>query len=369
MTWDTKTQTFHGGQEHRFIQNFVEDFSVTTNYLGTPKAALEAAKDSISTCHHYPPADQEPAKSSLAKFLWPKEFSRFKDRLLLGNGASEVIDLVIRTAKSTIKSDSVLTWKSGPWDTQYKEYYRSAESANMKILDGNSKEVANVLCIVNPCNPTGDYMPLDEIKSWIEDNVHDGGFVIVDESMQPWHSALFRDDSLTQQAEFAADLYARRNVSLYVLHSWTKIWSCTGLRLGSIICPTADHCSELKKAQVPWSVNTPALAFLDTVVKDDQYMQETWDGTSQLRLYLIEQLSALPASQRENFEYKGKEFLSWVWIDMKSEQLASEAVRLAKDAGVPVRSGQPGYIRPTHVRVAVREKQFVDVLIAAWKAL
>jgi histidinol-phosphate/aromatic aminotransferase/cobyric acid decarboxylase-like protein len=191
----------------------------------------------------------------------------------------------------------------------------------------------------------------------------------IDESMQPWHSALFRDDSLTQQAEFAADLYARRNVSLYVLHSWTKIWSCTGLRLGSIICPTADHCSELKKAQVPWSVNTPALAFLDTVVKDDQYMQETWDGTSQLRLYLIEQLSALPASQRENFEYKGKEFLSWVWIDMKSEQLASEAVRLAKDAGVPVRSGQPGYIRPTHVRVAVREKQFVDVLIAAWKAL
>jgi histidinol-phosphate/aromatic aminotransferase/cobyric acid decarboxylase-like protein len=51
----------------------------------------------------------------------------------------------------------------------------------MKILDGNSKEVANVLCIVNPCNPTGDYMPLDEIKSWIEDNVHDGGFVIVGE--------------------------------------------------------------------------------------------------------------------------------------------------------------------------------------------
>jgi hypothetical protein len=45
--WDSKTQTFHGGQEHRFIQNFVEDFSVTTNYLGTPPRALEAAKEAV----------------------------------------------------------------------------------------------------------------------------------------------------------------------------------------------------------------------------------------------------------------------------------------------------------------------------------
>lgn len=46
--WDSKTQTFHGGQEHRFIQNFVEDFSVTTNYLGTPRKALEAAREAVS---------------------------------------------------------------------------------------------------------------------------------------------------------------------------------------------------------------------------------------------------------------------------------------------------------------------------------
>jgi hypothetical protein len=101
-------------------------------------------------------------------------------------------------ASNTIQSDNVLTWKSGPWDTQvcdmevgfslctrllmmlqYKEYYRSAETANMKILNGDSTERANVLCIVNPCNPTGDYMPLDQIKTWIQDNVYDGGFVIV----------------------------------------------------------------------------------------------------------------------------------------------------------------------------------------------
>lgn len=47
--WDSKTQTFHGGQEHRFIDNFLEDFSVTTNYLGTPKPALVAAREAVSS--------------------------------------------------------------------------------------------------------------------------------------------------------------------------------------------------------------------------------------------------------------------------------------------------------------------------------
>lgn len=51
--WDSKTQTFHGGQEHRFIQNFVEDFSVTTNYLGTPRKALEAAREAVSIEIYY----------------------------------------------------------------------------------------------------------------------------------------------------------------------------------------------------------------------------------------------------------------------------------------------------------------------------
>lgn len=44
--------------------------SVTINGLGTPTAALEAAKGAISLIDHYPPADFEPALTDLAKFIW-----------------------------------------------------------------------------------------------------------------------------------------------------------------------------------------------------------------------------------------------------------------------------------------------------------
>jgi len=47
--WDSRTQTFHGGQEWRYISNFACDFSVTTNGLGTPHKALEEAKRALLT--------------------------------------------------------------------------------------------------------------------------------------------------------------------------------------------------------------------------------------------------------------------------------------------------------------------------------
>ncbi|CAG8487301.1 12089_t:CDS:10 [Ambispora gerdemannii] len=372
--WDTKLQQYHGGQDWKFLENFVEDFSVTTNALGMPKNALEAAREAIYTCHHYPPADQEPAKTSLAEFLWPNDHANHHKKLLLGNGASELIDLVIRSAAPHG------TWKPGPWDVQYKEYQRAAVTNGQKILSGQEERSASLLCIVNPCNPTGDYFVLEELKQWIEANVEDGGVVIVDESMQPWLSRDFRSDSLTSQHEYLASLYLTRKVSLYVIHSWTKFWSCTGLRLGSVVCPTTNHCDALKRLQVPWSVNSPALAFLHAVVKDDAYMEKTWQVTPVWRNALIERLNTLlgifingqksNTSRVENnddksleWKFYGKPFLSWVWVDLKSQKTAQEAVALAKAAGVPVRSGQPGYERPTFVRIAVREPEKVDPCI------
>ncbi len=62
---------------------------------------------------------------------------------------------------------------------QYREYQRSAETNGFKILDPSNPERADMLCIVNPCNPTGDYFSVEPLKKWIRDNVKQGGCVIV----------------------------------------------------------------------------------------------------------------------------------------------------------------------------------------------
>ncbi|RAW35038.1 hypothetical protein PC110_g8651 [Phytophthora cactorum] len=321
--WDSATQTFHGGQDWKFLSNFAEDFSVTTNALGTPKKALEAATQAMSTVHHYPPADFQPAISHLAEFLWPQSWQQNLPLLLMGNGASELIDLVIRSVQPG-------GWRPGGTVTQYKEYERSSKADGRETLAWNDPKAA-LTCLVNPTNPTGDYMNVDEMKSYIETNCPDNHTIIIDESMQPW----------------------------------TKIWSCTGLRIGSVVAPTPQHAAEIKRKQVPWSVNSMALAFVSAVVKDDAYLQETWDVTPKWRANAVEQLSKrFPA-----WDFSGKPFLSWIWLDTKSVATCEVACKLAKEHGVPVRSGKPGYNLPTFVRIAVRSPEQTAVLLKAWEPL
>merc|ERR1719337_442465 len=55
--WDLDTQQPHGGQEWSKLDNFCEDFSVTTNSFGPPWMAVTAAVGSLQHLHHYPSAD------------------------------------------------------------------------------------------------------------------------------------------------------------------------------------------------------------------------------------------------------------------------------------------------------------------------
>jgi len=361
--WDEKTQQYHGGQEWSTLNNFIEDFSVTTNGLGTPGKALNAAREALQVCHHYPAADQEPAKTHLAKFIDPSSHASVHSRLLLGNGASELIDLVTRIAPEG-------AWKPGPSRVQYMEYERSASALGREIVKCDNKSIdAALTCIVNPNNPTGDYMDIKTLKDYIESNCVDKSVVMVDESMQIWHSDEFRSDSLISQSSWIDDLYTRRGIAVYIMHSWTKIWSCTGLRLGSLLCPTLSHAAILRKIQVPWSVNVAALAFLEVVTtQESDYMQKTWDLTTLWRKELVDRIMALKPPGVE-WEISGAPFLSWVWIDFGDEAVALDAIERARAAGVPVRPGVNGYNCPTCVRAAVRETKQIDVLIKSWVGL
>ncbi|KAJ1503071.1 hypothetical protein HMI56_002354, partial [Coelomomyces lativittatus] len=178
--WDPEVQEYHGGQEWAKLDVFVEDFSVTTNCFGTPESGLKAVEAAIKDIHHYPPADQEPAKTDLARFLCDSNESveELRDRLLIGNGASELIDLVIRISSRKSLGRPV-TWKTGPFEVQYMEYERSATNQGWLKLDTQSQEKADVLCIVNPNNPTGEVLSRQELLTYIQTHGKEGATVIL----------------------------------------------------------------------------------------------------------------------------------------------------------------------------------------------
>jgi len=352
--WDLDTQQPHGGQEWSSIPNFVEDFSVTTNYLGPPSKAISACGLAMQDVEHYPPANFEPYLSELAAFLQPDDPAELGPRLMLGNGASEIIDLVTRVGSH----EGSFSTRSA---AQYKEYERAALAAGRQQAD---KDFA-MLAVVNPCNPTGDYLSIEQMKAYIRGSSQGGMTVLVDESMQPWHGPRWREDSLVGQREWVRMMLQEHDVRVYVIHSWTKIWSCPGIRLGSVVCPSHGLATAMKKHQVPWSLNVFALRFLSAAIKDTEYMHRTWTSVPVLRQRTVERLGCLfPA-----WTVHGERWLSWLWVDTKDEILADRAVKLAKKAGVPIRCGAMGYGLPTFIRLKVADVQKQDVLFEALRPL
>lgn len=290
---------------------------------------------------------------------------KVKEKLLLGNGASELIDLIIRCSPEG-------AWSPGTSLVQYKEYQRSAQIQGrpIRLLTDRKSSVKVTCCsLVNPTNPTGEYWSLPQMKDWIEEHVPEGCTLTVDESMQPWLGPMWRQDSLVSQSEWIQSQWSRRRVSIYVIHSWTKLWSCPGLRLGSVICPTFEHALQLRRLQVPWSVNGPALSFLQAVLQDSNYLKQTWTCTSEWRAYAVSALEALSQKKNKAWTVRGASWISWMWLEMRDEALAERAVKLAKQAGVPVRWAKYGYEQPLFVRVAVRSPALTDRLLEAWQSL
>ena len=92
-----------------------------------------------------------------------------------------------------------------------------------------------------------------------------------------------------------------------------------------------------------------ALAFISEAVLDKAYLQTMWEVTSSWRAHQVEALHKL----FPNWRCLGEAFLSWVWIDTGSEEVAQKAVDVAKRNGTPIRWGKPGYRLPSYIRIAV----------------
>lgn len=354
-TWDSKTQAFHAGQEWQELPNFQEDFSLDTNALGVPESGLKACQQVIHDIHHYPPADFEPCLTHLAKFLWPEEdeWEDNKRRLLMGNGCSELIDLIVRCG--TLRGG----FKPGPHKTQYKEFERSAKANGFKVLPPDDM-TATLTGLCNPNVPTGDYLPLEKLKEYIEARCPNGSTVIVDETNQLWLGPHWRQESLVSQKQWILQMSRLKGIRIYILHSWSKFFTCPGIRVGSCVAPTTDTYEMVKAHQVPWTVNCLGLAFLQAAVQDDDYARRTWQAYPPLRERMKNYIEAV-------FKWKvhGESWVPFLWIDTGDPDLTHEIVTTCRSQGVPVRSGRLGYNCPTFFRVAIRLPDRQDLLFQA----
>ncbi len=332
----------HGGSDIYNIKELIEDYSVTTNFMGSNKIGIENIISNITQINHYPSENKNFFKEGL-EFLNVNE-----SNIIWGNGASELIDLVIRTL---IKLNKYKTFSKFN-QVQYMEYERCCLSNGL-----TEDKIGDILLIINPNNPTGDFYTKDDIKKKINE-FNSGSTIILDESMCFWYGSDWYSQSFLSESNYIQSLKSNKNINIILVQSWTKIFSCTGLRFGSVVCFDSELIKQFEKHKTPWSVNILSYYYLKGCLSDKSYLEETWKQTPILRKQIeIEIIQLFPFA-----EVKGNNFLSWLWVDFKFTDIADMIYSKSLEYGIPVRHGKSGYQQPTHIRFAVRCNQSNEIL-------
>lgn len=208
------------------------------------KVKLDANEgvDWMDGLNRYPVDRSDELREQLAKRLNKKP-----QELLLGNGSSELIELVL---KAYLEADEAVVSIS-PTFSMYKIFtiihkgrYEDYTLINMETLDVDgfikfvSEKKAKIVILSNPNNPTGSLIPKEDILRIVKSV---DAMVVLDEAYVEFSEYPYGDDT----GEFK---------NLVVLRTFSKAIALAGIRLGYMIAHE-EIIGYINRVRSPYNLN------------------------------------------------------------------------------------------------------------------
>ena len=248
------------------------------NPLGPSPKALSAIGAALSDLHRYPDGDAYELKRKLSQRLGVQ-----RDRVILGNGSNEIIELIVRAFLGV--GDEVVVARHA-----FAIYRLVVQAAGGRViavphrgygfdLPAMARAVTpktRIVFLDNPNNPTGTIYFRDAWESFL-------GAV-------PPHVVIVVDDAY---AEFVNDPrypnsldYQGAGRPLVTLRTFSKIYGLAGVRVGyGVSAP--EVIDALNRIRQPFNVNSLAQVAACAALDDEDHVrrvQETvWHGRDYLR--------------------------------------------------------------------------------------
>jgi threonine-phosphate decarboxylase len=326
----------HGGdvfqvaREQGWDWREVLDFSANINPLGPSPRVKPAICRAVDRIVHYP--EREPARlREMLAGLWGVG----ADRILLGNGATELLFFVARLFRGAQVTLALPV---------FSEFHRAFPDARMAPLaEPASWPRDGLVVMTRPANPTGWSLPLEELHDYLE---RSRATVLLDESFVEF-------SGLPSAASWLGE-----HPQLVVLRSLTKFYALPGLRIGAL-CGAAEAVAVWREQREPWQVNVLAEAAAMAALEDREHAAKSIEFVRSERAWLIDGLRMLPGveplASDANFIL--------VRLGYAPDKLARHLLRrriLIRDC-----TGWPG-IGGHAVRIAVRRRAENEQLLRAW---
>jgi threonine-phosphate decarboxylase len=241
------------------------DFSASINPLG-PSARVEPAIcKALERIVHYPERDPVLLRRALSR-----EWCLEEDRILLGNGATELIFFLSRMFRAARVTLALPV---------FSEFHRAFPATDVAdLMDSSTWPREGLLVLTRPANPTGWPLSLEALCRYFETS---NASVVVDESFLEF-------TGLPSVATLIA-----RYPRLMVLRSLTKFYALPGLRVGALI-GSAAAVQLWQQLREPWQVNVLAEEAALAAISDTAHASRSLQFVRSERDWLMEQLRGIP---------------------------------------------------------------------------
>ena len=253
------------------------DFSSNINPLGVPKSFSEHIEEAVSMLTVYPDIKYRALKSNIKEYL-DKSYSYFGQNerkfgfndknILLGNGASEILDLAIKSLKSiTVVVPSFVEYEDNARKHGLTlKYSYLKENFNYDYEDILEKvKTTEGLIIGNPNNPNGCKIHKEKFKDILDYCEENKKIILIDEA--------FIEFTLDINNSFI-DLVNDYNC-LFIVRAITKFYGLPGVRFGFGITKNEKIIDYFNLMQNPWNVNCFAEVAVKYSLKDIEYIKQS----------------------------------------------------------------------------------------------
>ena len=326
------------------------DFCYLVNPYYPPKKMVDELRSNFDTLLR-----QYPSGMKVNALLAGKNFGVRAENIVVGNGAAELI-------KSLMEGVQGKVGFVRPTFEEYPNRYTQENSVCYYPKNGDFAYGADdlieffkdkdiqTLVIVNPDNPTGNYIPQKDMDKLLAFTKEKGVRFIVDESFVDFAN---EETTLIEQSTLNA------NPHLFVMKSISKSYGVPGLRLGVLASGDTSRIAQIKKDVAIWNINSFGEYYMQIAEKYKKHYVRSLGMVKAERERYIEKLSKIQHLRVIPSQ------ANYVMVEVQGKYTAKELVKilllkyklLIKDLSQKT-GGQ-------YLRLAVRDEKDDNKLIAA----
>ena len=303
------------------------------NPLGPSPRAVAAIRGALSDLHYYPDGGGYDLKRALSRKLGVDP-----ECLLLGNGSNDVLELAARAfltpADSAVYSRHaflVYPLVVQAIGARGIEVPARGYGADLEAMARAVREDTKIVFLANPNNPTGTFIPWDEVGRFVE-RIPARVLVVLDEAYGEY---------LPRDLQSPTPHWIARFPNLVVSRTLSKAFGLAGLRVGyGVAHPEAVEV--MNRVRQPFNVNHLAMVAACAALEDDAFIAKS----REVNAAGLQQLAA-------GFDRLGLEYIPshGNFISVRVGDAARVYQALLR-TGIIVRP-IAGYGMPEHLRVTV----------------